>query len=50
LAIVARHGFPPHVEYDFKRGIYPTDKPLHHHLRYVEAHVWDDAVLNKYRI
>ena len=35
-------------EYDFKRSIYPTDKPINHHLKYVEAHVWDDDVLARY--
>ena len=49
LEVVERLGFPPHVEYDFKRSIYPTDKHINHHLKYVEAHVWDDEVLNKYR-
>ena len=49
LAIIERYGFPPYVEYDFKRGIYPTDKNINHHLKYVEAHVWDDDILNKYR-
>lgn len=49
LDVIARHGYPPYVEYDFKRGIYPTDKHINHHLKYVEAHVWSDEVLNRYR-
>ena len=49
LQVIERHGFPSHVEYDFKRGIYPTDKPINHHLKYVEGHVWDDEVLNRYK-
>ena len=49
LDIVERHGFPPHVEYDFKLGIYPTDKHINNHLKYVEAHVWDNDVLGHYR-
>ena len=48
LEVVERHGFPPYVEYDFKRGVYPTDKNINHHLKYVEAHVWSDEILNKY--
>jgi len=48
LKIIDRHGFPPHVEYDFKRGIYPLDRHINHQLKYVEAHVWDDTILNKY--
>ena len=50
LQIIDRLGFPPYVEYDFKRGIYPTDKHINHHLKYVEAHVWSDTVLSKYSI
>ena len=49
LEVVARLGFPPYVEYDFKRSIYPTDKNINHYLKYVEAHVWSDDVLNIYR-
>lgn len=49
LVIVERYGFPPYVEYDFKRGIYPTDKHINNHLKYVEAHIWDDDVLSQYR-
>ena len=45
LDVIARHGWPPHVEYDFKRGVYPKDKSINHHLKYVEAHIRDDAVL-----
>ncbi len=48
LEVIQRHGYPPHVEYDFKRGIYPTDKPINDHLKYVEAHIWDDDILKKY--
>lgn len=49
LDVIGRHGFPPYVEYDFKRGIYPKDKHINHHLKYVEAHVWSDDVLDRYR-
>ena len=49
LEIIDRYGYPPYVAYDFKRGIYPTDKHINHHLKYVEAHVWNDEVLEKYK-
>ncbi len=49
LQVIKKHGMPPYVEYDFKRSIYPSDKNINHHLKYVEAHVWDDEILNKYR-
>ncbi len=50
MEVINRRGFPPYVEYDFKRGIYPADKHINHHLKYVEAHVWDDEILNRYRV
>ena len=50
FAVIERNGFPPHVEYDFKQGIYPTDKHINDYLKYVEAHVWDDNILNKYKL
>ena len=49
LALIERLGMPKHVDYDFKRGIYPTDMPINHHLKYVEAQVWDDTVIDRYR-
>ena len=49
LRVVARHGFPPYVEYDFMGGVYPKDKHINHHLKYVEAHVWSDEVPDRYR-
>ena len=49
LKVVDKYGFPSYVEYDFKRGIYPTDKHINHYLKYIEAHIWSDEVLNKYR-
>ena len=49
LAVIKRNGWPPYVDYDFKRGIYPADNPINHCLKYVEAHVWDDALLRRYR-
>lgn len=49
LDVISRHGFPPYVEYDFKHGIYPKDKHINHHLKYIEAHIWSNEVLEKYR-
>jgi len=49
LEVIERHGLPPYVDYDFKHGIYPTNKNINHHLKYVEAHIWDDKILNEYR-
>jgi len=49
LGLVERIGFPPHVDYDFKRGIYPKGAHINECLKYVEAHVWSDEVPDKYR-
>jgi len=49
LKIIDRYGLPPYVEYDFKRSVYPADKPLNDHLKYIEAHVWDDEVIERYK-
>ena len=49
LELIGRIGLPPHVEYDFKRGIYPKDKHINNLLKYVEAHVWSDEVVELYR-
>ncbi|MDD4495403.1 MAG: hypothetical protein PHV32_13860 [Eubacteriales bacterium] len=49
IQVIERNGYPTHVEYDFKRGIYPKDKHLNDHLKYIEAHVWSNDVLDQYR-
>ena len=49
MQVIKRHGFPPYVDYDFKRSIYPRDRHINNHLKYVEAHVWADGPLDKYR-
>lgn len=50
LGVISRNGYPPHVEYDFKKNIYPTSLPLNHCLKYIEAHVWSNTVLEKYKV
>ena len=47
--VIERHGYPPRVKYDFKRGVYPQGKHINDHLKYIEAHVWSDEVAGKYR-
>jgi hypothetical protein len=37
LEVIERNGYPPYIEYDFKRGIYPKDKNINEHLKYIEA-------------
>lgn len=48
VKIIDQYGLPPHVEYDFKRGIYPADKHINDYLKYVEAHIWSNEVLDRY--
>jgi len=48
LALVDRIGMPPHVDYDFKRGIYPKGN-INNLLKYMEAHVWSDEVVGRWR-
>ena len=49
LGVIERNGYPPKVKYDFKRRIFPKDKPINDHLLYVEAHIWSDEVVGRYR-
>lgn len=49
LKLVDKYGYPEDPEYDGIKGIYPKDKPLGHYLKYIEAHIWSDALLDKYR-
>jgi len=50
LRLINKHGFPEDPEYNMKKCIFPKDKNIGCYLKYVEAHVWDDAILNKYHI
>ncbi|MFO7637221.1 MAG: hypothetical protein R6W96_07920 [Clostridia bacterium] len=49
LEVIERNGYPPHIEYDFKLGVYPQDKHINDQLKYIEAHVWSNKILEKYR-
>jgi len=49
LNLIEKYGYPEDPEYDMKNRIFPHDKPINHYLKYIEAHVWSDEVLDKYR-
>ena len=49
LKLVNKYGFPEDPLYDMKNRIFPKDKHINHCLKFIEAHVWDDAVFEKYR-
>ena len=49
MKMIDRHGWPEDPVYNSRKGIFPADKPINHHLKYIEAHVWNDEVLDRYR-
>ena len=49
IKLVDKFGFPEDPEYNSRKMIFPKDKPINEYQKYVEAHVWSDTVLNKYR-
>lgn len=49
LKLPEKYGLPEDPEYHSKNGVFPKDKSIRDYLRYIKAHVWDDAVLEKYR-
>jgi len=49
IKLIDKYGYPEDVEYDGIKGIYPKDNPLGHCLKYIEAHIWSDEALEKYR-
>lgn len=49
LAIYNKYGLPEDPEYHMCKGIYPKGKSIRDYLKYIEAHVWSDEVLSKYR-
>jgi len=49
LELINRIGYPPQVEYDFKDENYAKYTPAADHLLYVEAHVWCDDLLDRYK-
>jgi len=49
LRLIDRYGYPEDPPYDMKNRIFPNDRHIHLCLKYIEAHVWSDEILNKYR-
>ncbi|MCL2884999.1 MAG: hypothetical protein FWF49_05905 [Oscillospiraceae bacterium] len=49
VKLIEKYGFPDDPPYDMRRRIFPLDKPINDCRKFIEAHVWDDAVLDKYR-
>ena len=50
LKLIDKYGYPEDPVYDSIKGIFPKDKPINQYLKYIEAHVWSDDALDKYRL
>ena len=49
IKLIDKYGVPEDPEYNSIKMIFPKDKPINQYLKYIEAHVWSDEVLDKYR-
>jgi len=48
-ALISTYGWPEDLVYDMKNRVFPKGKPINQYLKYVEAQVWSDEVLDRYR-
>ena len=49
LRLIKKYGYPEDPIYNSIKGIFPKDKPINQYLKYIEAHVWCDKTLEKYK-
>ncbi|HEX2946265.1 MAG TPA: hypothetical protein VHT96_09965 [Clostridia bacterium] len=49
LKIIEKYGYPQNIEYNLREGIFPVGAPMNHFLKYVEAHIWSEEVISRYR-
>lgn len=49
VRLIDKYGYPNDLPYDMKNRIFPTDKNINHCLKFIEAHIWDDSILDKHR-
>jgi hypothetical protein len=49
LRVIEKYGYPEDPPYNMKKRIFPEGRHINHCLKYIEAHVWSDDVLDKYR-
>ena len=47
VKLIDKYGFPEDPPYHMAKRIFPKDKHINHYLKYIEAHVWSDAVFDK---
>jgi GNAT superfamily N-acetyltransferase len=50
LKIINKYGLPEDPPYHMGKRIFPKDKHINHCLKFIEAHIWSDDVLDKYLI
>ena len=50
LRLVEKYGLPEDPAYDMKKWIFPKDRPINQYLKYIEAQVWSDEALDRYRM
>lgn len=48
IRIVEKYGFPEDPEYHMEKRIFPKGKHINNYLKYVEAHIWSNDILEKY--
>ena len=48
LRLIDAFGFPEDPPYHMKKRIFPEGRHINHILKFVEAHVWSDEVLDRY--
>ena len=49
LKLIEKYGWPEDPPYHMGKRVFPKDRHINRCLKFVEAHVWDDSVLDKYR-
>ena len=49
LKLIEKYGYPEDPTYDSINGIFPKEKPINQYLKYIEAHVWSDETLDRFR-
>ena len=46
--IIEKYGFPEDPPYNMQKRIFPKDRNINDCLKYIEAHVWSNEILNEY--
>lgn len=50
LDLINKYGYPEDPPYHMRKKQFPKDKPIRNYLKYVEAHVWSNDVIDRYKI